>query len=87
FKDIDELIPVAKRMTDELVDSSLFKYEDWYYLVVDFGNADEDLNRHDRNAVIKDCLTPSNLTIHRLEESGEKIMEFNCFETVRKYFA
>jgi len=87
FKDIDELIPVAKRMTDELVDSSLFKYENWYYLVVDFGNADEELNRHDRNAVIKEFLTPSNFTIHRLEEYGEKIMEFKCFETVRKYFA
>jgi len=86
FKDIDELIPVAKRITDELVDSSLFKYENCYYLVVDFTNADEELNHHDRNAVIKEFLIPSNFTIHRLEEYGEKIMEFNCFETVRKYF-
>lgn len=87
FKDIDELIPVAKRMTVDAVDSSLFKYEDNYYLVVDYANADEELNRHDKNAVIKEYLRPSNFTIHRLEEYGEKIIEFNCFETIRKYFA
>ena len=86
FKEIDELIPVAKRMTVDAVDSSLFKYEDYYYLVVDYVNADEDLNRHDKNAVIKEFLRPSNFTIHRLEEYGEKIMEYNCFETMRKYF-
>lgn len=86
FKDIDELIPVAKRMTVDAVDSSLFKYEDNYYLVVDYANADEELNRHDKNAVIKEYLRPSNFTIHRLEEYGEKIIEFNCFETIRKYF-
>lgn len=87
FKDIDELIPVAKRMTVDAVDSSLFKYEDDYYLVVDYANADEDLNRHDKNAVIKEYLRPSNFTIHRLEEYAEKIIEYNCFETIRKYFA
>lgn len=86
FKEIDELIPVAKRMTVDAVDSSLFKYEDHYYLVVDYVNADEDLNRHDKNAVIKEFLRPSNFTIHRLEEYAEKIMEYDCFEIIRKYF-
>lgn len=87
FKDIDELIPVAKRITVDALDTSLFKYEDYYYLVVDFANVDEEINRHDKNAVIKEYLRPSNFTIHRLEEYGEKIIEFNCFETIRKYFA
>ena len=87
FKDIDELIPVAKRMTVDAVDSSLFKYEDEYYLVVDYVNADEELNRQDKNALIKEFLRPSNFTIHRLEEYAEKIIEYNCFETIRKYFA
>ncbi|MEG0259677.1 MAG: adaptor protein MecA [Lysinibacillus sp.] len=86
FKDIDELIPVAKRMTDDTVDSSLFKYENYYYLVVDYGYVDEEVNRYDKNAVIREFLTPSNFTIHRLEEYGELIMENDCFATVRQYF-
>lgn len=86
FKDIDELIPVAKRYAEQQLKSSLYKYEGMYYLVIDLSEADESVNRNNRLIQVKEFLNPSNMTIHRLEEYGEVIMQANCFETVQKYF-
>lgn len=86
FKDIDELIPVAKRYAEQQLKSSLYKYEGMYYLVIDLSEADESVNRNNRLTQVKEFLNPSHMTIHRLEEYGEVIMQENCFETVKKYF-
>lgn len=86
FKDIDELIPVAKRYADKGLKSSLYKYEEWYYLVVDFEEVDEEVNRFDTLAELREFLNRSQLTIHRLQEYGEVVMKDDCFETVFKYF-
>ena len=87
FKDIDEIIPVAKRLVSFGVQSSLYKYEKYYYLAVDFSNLDESQNRQDIRAIINEYLASSKMTIYRIQEYGETIMEQDCFETVLQYFA
>ena len=86
FKDIDELIPVAKRYANKELKSSLYKYESLYYLVVDFDEVDVDVNRYDTLAEVREFLNRSHVTIHRLQEYGEVIMADRCFETVQQYF-
>lgn len=86
FKDIDDLIPVAKRYVNKGLKSTLYKYEEYYYLVVDFEGMDAGINRLDVIAEAREFLTRSQMTIHRLQEYGEMIMQDNCFETVCKYF-
>lgn len=86
FKDIDELIPVAKRYANKGFKSSLYKYESLYYLVVDFEDVDLDINYYDTLAEVREFLNRSQVTIHRLQEYGELIMKDNCFETAIKYF-
>lgn len=86
FKDIDELVPVAKRYSDKDYKSSLYKYESFYYLVVDFEDIDVELNPYNLLAEVREFLNRSHVTIHRLQEYGELIMKENCFETVNKYF-
>ena len=84
FKDIDELIPVAKRLANRQLNSSLYQFEDKYYLYVDYENQNDD--SRDVNAIIKEYLQPSKVTIHRLQEYGQLIMDKNCFETVVQFF-
>lgn len=84
FKDIDELIPVAKRLTNRQLHSSLYQFESKYYLYVDFADLNDD--SRDINAIIKEYLQPSKVTIHRLQEYGQLIIDENCFETVVQYF-
>lgn len=87
FKDIDEIIPVAKRMVDYNVKSSLFKYENFYYLAVDFTEDDDKSIRQNSRSIINEYLSSSKMTIYRLEEYGEAIMPEDCFKTVLQYFA
>jgi adapter protein MecA 1/2 len=84
FKDIDELIPVAKRLANKGLTSALYKFENKYYLYIDFETMmDQSRNI---NAIVKEYLQPAKTTVHRLREYGEVIMEENCFETVVEFF-
>ncbi|MFC7685639.1 adaptor protein MecA [Ureibacillus sp. GCM10028918] len=87
FKDIDEIIPVANRLVSFGLQSSLYKFENYYYLAVDFTNVEENQERMDIRSIINEYLTGSKLTIYRIQEYGETIMEQDCFETVIQYFA
>lgn len=86
FKDIDELVPLAKRIVSFGLASSLYKFEGQYYLHVDFTALDEQRERKNMLALIKEYLKPSRLTIHRIQEYGDVIMADHAFETVVEYF-
>ena len=87
FKDIDELIPVANRLVSYGLQSSLYKFEHYYYVAIDFTNVTEKEERLNIRSIINEYLAPSKLTVFRLQEYGETIMEEDCFETVIKYFS
>lgn len=87
FKDIDELIPVAKRLVTYGAASSLYKLDNEYYLSVDFSEMADTYERRNAIAILREYLQPTKLTIHRIEEYGQLIMPEDCFETVIQYFA
>lgn len=87
FKDIDEIIPVAKRIVVYGAGSALYKMDNEYYLSVDFTTIDDVRERRNALAILKEYLKPTKLTIHRIEEYGEPIMPQDCFETVIQYFS
>ncbi len=87
FKDIDEIIPVANRMVSFGLQSSLYKFEKYYYLAVDFTDVEENQERQNIRSIINEYLAASKMTIYRIQEYGETIMEQDCFETVIQYFA
>lgn len=65
----------------------MYKYEKYYFLAVDFSNLEENQERQDIRAIINEYLAGSKMTIYRIQEYGETIMEQDCFETVLQYFA
>lgn len=85
FKDIDELVPLAKRAAGLNMKSALYKWEDYYYLFVDL----KEIDMQEAKNIIALCseyLPPSKMTIHRLEEYAEVIIPENCFQTIVNYF-
>ncbi|ATP39122.1 adaptor protein MecA [Solibacillus sp. R5-41] len=85
FKDIDELVPLARRASLFGVKSALYQCEGYYYLFVDLF----DLDQQEAKNIIALCseyLSASKMTIHRLVEYGEVIIPEDCFETVTTYF-
>ena len=86
FKDIDDVIPVAKRLINRNLKTSLYRFEDKYYLIVNFDNLEDKDEIRNINSIIREYLASSKVTVYRLEEYGEVIMENNCFETVVQFF-
>ncbi len=86
FKDIDEIIPLASRGVSFGVPSSLYKFENYYYVTVDLSSVEDKTKRQDIKFIMNEYLTGSKLSVHRLQEYGEQIMEDNCFETIIQYF-
>lgn len=86
FKDIDELIPVAKRLQPYILNTSLYTFEGYYYLVVDLSDyVDVDI-RKNVVFILKEYLTQSKVTIHRIEEYGQVVMKNHALEQVLQYF-
>ena len=85
FKDIDELIPLAERAAQIGVPSSLYKWENAYYLFVDLQHL-EPADARNVIALCSEYLSASKMTLHRLEEYAEKIIPEDCFETIISYF-
>ncbi|AWE06444.1 adaptor protein MecA [Lysinibacillus sp. 2017] len=85
FKDIDDLVPLATRAVQLDVKSTLYKWEDDYYLFVDL----KEMDLNEAKNVIALCseyLPASKVTLHRLEEYAQVIIAENCFETIVNYF-
>ena len=86
FKDIDDVIPVAKRLLNRGLETSLYRLENKYYLIVNFENLVDKAEIRNINSIIREYLASSKVTVYRLEEYGEAIMVNNCFETVVQFF-
>ncbi len=86
FKDIDDVIPVAKRLVNRGLETSLYRFENKYYLIVNFEDLDDRDEIRNINSIIREYLAASKVTVYRLEEYGEVIMKDNCFETVVQFF-
>ena len=67
--------------------TSLYSLEDIYYLHVQYDTDDEDdMRKTDVFSVLSEFATASNMTIHRLQEYGNVIMESDVFTQIDKYF-
>ena len=86
FKDIDDVIPVAKRLINRNLKTSLYRFEDKYYLIVNFEELEDKDEIRNIHSVIREYLASSKVTVYRLEEYGEAIMKNNCFETLVEFF-
>lgn len=91
FKDFEDIISLSKRddLDSIIVKTSLFNHEGRYYIYTDFSDdetPDED-KIDDFLSILLEYGEESALTIHRLEEYGNKIIADDVFATIRKYFS
>lgn len=89
FKDFEDVISLSKRPGIDTVKTSLYSYDDKYYLYVEFPEQDfEDEEEIDNIlSVLLEYGQESTVTIHRLDEYGNKIIEDDVFSVIRKHFS
>ncbi|NYF23996.1 adaptor protein MecA [Sporosarcina sp. JAI121] len=87
FTDFDDLIPLAVRMSDYPVKTSLYSFENKYYLHLEYDTETiDDSRKTDLYSVLSEFGDTSNMTIHRIEEYGNLIMDSDVFAKIRHYF-
>ncbi|CAM3098905.1 adaptor protein MecA [Filibacter tadaridae] len=87
FPEFDDLIALASRVMGYEVGTSLHSYEGKYYLHMTFNpELMDDSRKTDLFSVLSEYGTPSNMTIHRIEEYGTVIMDSDVFTNVQYYF-
>ncbi|MCM3636945.1 adaptor protein MecA [Sporosarcina luteola] len=87
FEEFENLIPLSNIIPPYAVESSLYSFENKFYLYViyDESKMDDD-DKSDFCSLISEYGSLSQVTIHRLEEYGKVIMESDVLATVKKYF-
>jgi adapter protein MecA 1/2 len=87
FKEFDYLVALSSRLKGYEAKTSLFSYENMYYLHLTYDvELMDDARKTDLFSVLSEFGTPSNMTTHRLHEYGKIIMESDVFATIEEYF-
>lgn len=88
FKDFEDVISLSKRNGLEGFKTSLYSFENKYYLYVEFDEEDIEEDHIDNIlSILLEYGNESGITLHRLQEYGKEIMKDDVFSTIRKYFA
>jgi len=87
FEDFENLISLSNIIPPYAVESSLYSFENKFYLhvIYDESKMDDD-DKSDFCSLISEYGSLSQVTIHRLDEYGKVIMESDALATVKKYF-
>ncbi|MGM0897737.1 MAG: adaptor protein MecA [Bacillota bacterium] len=87
LSEVEELLPIAKRLMYMPVDTALYHFDGKYYMHVNFDeilHSEKDIK--DQLSVITEYLQQSPVTIHRLEEYGKPIFKEDALANVLHYF-
>ncbi|WP_342526007.1 adaptor protein MecA [Chryseomicrobium sp. FSL W7-1435] len=87
FADFEDLIPLGRKMQDELLQSKLFHYENHYYISLSFEEGDfvEDY-RLNVESILSEYGSVSTTTVHMLEEYGITVMDQDVFKQLAMHF-
>lgn len=87
FNNFDDILPLAKKMDKKNIQSSLYHYEDKYYLNVYFNfDINEIVTILDTLSVISEYANRTNKTIHVIQEYGKEIIANDVFHELNKHF-
>ncbi|XKH51598.1 adaptor protein MecA [Chryseomicrobium palamuruense] len=86
FAEFDDLLPLARRLQDELLSSKLFFYEGYYYLALTFNEDDVDEYKLNLESIVVEYASVASVTIHVLEEYAKTILEEDVFKQLSKHF-
>jgi len=88
FTEFDDLIPLAARATGYAAKTSLYSFEDKYYVYLEYDDETmEDARKSDLYSVLSEFGVPSNMTIHRMKEYGNLVMDSDVFSKIQNYFS
>lgn len=86
FHDFEDLIALSRHLESEQAETSVYHFEDRYYLHAIFDEEVEEGQQDDELSVLLEFGFESSVTIHRLHEYGKIIFNENALAQLRRYF-
>ncbi|RLQ97184.1 adaptor protein MecA [Falsibacillus albus] len=88
FKDFEDVISLAKRPGLDQLMTKLYSFENKYYLYVEFPeDVFEEENIDNVLSILLEYGYDTQMTIHRLEEYGNVVIEENVFPVLNEHFS
>lgn len=87
FEEFEDVLALAKRQDEDLIETKLYSYEDRYYLYLKFPEElyDEE-QMEDELSIFLEYAVESAYTVHRLDEYGKVIIPEDVFTIINQYF-
>jgi adapter protein MecA 1/2 len=86
FKDIEDVIQLAHRLTLPFFNSKLVRFNQAYYLIVMYPEQKLVRGKDWIESLVLEYGERGHTTTHRLEEYGKEIMSENAIATIKNYF-
>ncbi|MFC0189116.1 adaptor protein MecA [Fictibacillus aquaticus] len=86
FKDFDDVVMLSHSIQNESFTSSLYHFENKYFLYVSFNPDVPDKEQDDLLAQLLEYGQDSGLSIHRIQEYGKTIMKDQALQDIKKNF-
>ncbi|WP_391120501.1 adaptor protein MecA [Psychrobacillus sp. L3] len=87
FDNFDDILPLAKKLDKKSIQSSLYHYENKYYLNIYFNfDMNEIVTILDTLSIISEFASRTNKTIHVIQEYGKEIIANDVFNELNKHF-
>ncbi|WP_246938601.1 adaptor protein MecA [Bacillus pinisoli] len=87
FRDFEDVISLSHRINLDDVQNSLFVFENSYYLYIEFNENIEEESLDNILSLVLEYGHESQLTIHRMEEYGKKIVDTEALAVINKHFS
>lgn len=88
FDEFENLIQLSKKELPYAVETSLYSFEDKFYMHVIFDEEQmTDDDKSDYCSIVSEYGIVSQITIHRLEEYGKIIIDSDVMSTIETYFS
>jgi adapter protein MecA 1/2 len=86
FSDFEDLIALSHRFDSKNVLTSVYHFEDRYYLHAAFDDEVDEGRQDDELSLLLEYGFESNVTIHRLQEYGTTVLEDHALAEFRRHF-
>jgi adapter protein MecA 1/2 len=86
FEDFEDVIQLSHDFDEENLSTSLYHFDDCYFLHVIFQDDSDEGHQDDQLSVLLEYGFETDLTIHRIEEYGKLILKDKALQTIRSHF-
>ncbi|GGH84001.1 adapter protein MecA 1/2 [Pullulanibacillus pueri] len=86
FNDFEDIIHLSGQIDDDFIESSLYHFDDKYYLFIEFSNDSTEYEQENDLSLILEFGEETDITLPYIQEYGKLIIAEEAITTIRHHF-